>query len=87
LDRRWTEKIASPSQGYEQAKVPIRGLEQHPETKSRWAQMARSAKRVMWFLSERRYVANVKKMLEWLKQPGRSPYDETRKQKLRPLAK
>src|SRR6266851_8760822 len=37
----------------------IRELEQNPETKSRWAQMARSGKRVMRFLSERRYVANV----------------------------
>ena len=37
----------------------IRGLEQNPQTKSRWAQMARSGKKVMQFLSERRYVANV----------------------------
>jgi hypothetical protein len=37
----------------------IRGLEQNPETKSRWAQMARSGKNVMQFLSEGRYVANV----------------------------
>jgi hypothetical protein len=37
----------------------IRGLEQNPETKSRWAQMARSGKRVMQFLSDGRYVANV----------------------------
>ena len=37
----------------------IRGLEQNPETKSRWAQMARSGVRVMQFLSEGRYVANV----------------------------
>ncbi|MGD0956544.1 MAG: hypothetical protein ABR953_06890 [Candidatus Acidiferrales bacterium] len=36
-----------------------RGLEQNPETKSRWAQMARSGKKVMQFLSEGRYVANV----------------------------
>jgi hypothetical protein len=40
--------------GYE-----IRGLEQNPETKSRWAQMARAGKKVMQFLSEGRYVANV----------------------------
>jgi hypothetical protein len=32
----------------------IRGLEQNPETKSRWAQMARSGKKVMQFLSEGR---------------------------------
>ena len=37
----------------------IRGLEQNPETKSRWAQMARSGKKVMQFLSEGRYFANV----------------------------
>jgi hypothetical protein len=37
----------------------IRGLEQNPETKSRWAQMARSGKKIMQFLSEGRYVANV----------------------------
>jgi len=37
----------------------IRGLEQNPDTKSQWAQMARSGKKVMQFLSEGRYVANV----------------------------
>ena len=37
----------------------IRGLEQNPQTKSRWAQMARSGKKVMQFLSEGRSVANV----------------------------
>jgi len=37
----------------------IRGLEQNPETKSRCAQMARSGKKVMRFLSEGHYVANV----------------------------
>jgi len=38
----------------------VRGLEQNPQTKSRWAQMARSGKKVMQFLSEEgRYVANV----------------------------
>jgi len=37
----------------------IRGLEQNPKTKSRWAEMARSGKKVMQFLSEGRYVANV----------------------------
>jgi len=31
----------------------IRGLEQNPDTKSRWAQMARSGKKVMQFLSTR----------------------------------
>ena len=37
----------------------IRGLEQNPNTRSRWAQLARSGKKVMQFLSEGRYVANV----------------------------
>ena len=37
----------------------IRGLEQNPETKSRWARMAREGKKVMQFLIEGRYVANV----------------------------
>jgi len=37
----------------------IRGLEQNPDTKSRWAQMARAGKKVMQFLREGRYVANV----------------------------
>ena len=37
----------------------IRGLEQNPQTKSRWAQLARSGRKVMQFLSDGRYVANV----------------------------
>jgi hypothetical protein len=35
----------------------LRGLEQNPETKSRWAAMARSGKKVMQFLEGGRYVA------------------------------
>jgi hypothetical protein len=37
----------------------VRGLEQNSQTKSRWAQLARSGKKVMQFLSEGRYVAVV----------------------------
>ena len=37
----------------------IRGLEQNPDTKSRWAQLSRSGKKVMQFLSDGRYAANV----------------------------
>jgi hypothetical protein len=37
----------------------IRGLEQNSETKSEWARMARSGKKVMQFLMEGRYIANV----------------------------
>ncbi len=37
----------------------IWGLEQNPDTKSRWAKLARSGKKVMQFLSGGRYVAVV----------------------------
>jgi hypothetical protein len=37
----------------------LRGLEQNPETKSRWAAMARSGKKVMQFLEGGRYIAVV----------------------------
>ena len=37
----------------------IRRLEQNPETKSRWARMARAGEKVMQFLSAGRYMANV----------------------------
>jgi len=35
----------------------IRGLEQNPETKSRWAQLARVGKKVMQFIGENGYIA------------------------------
>jgi hypothetical protein len=37
----------------------LRGLEQNPETASRWAQLARQGKKVMQFLRQRRYIAVV----------------------------
>lgn len=37
----------------------LRGLEQNPKTSSRWAQLAREGKKVMQFLSDGRYIANV----------------------------
>lgn len=37
----------------------IRGLEQNPDTRSEWAKAARSGKKVMQFLTEGRYAANV----------------------------
>jgi hypothetical protein len=37
----------------------LRGLEQNPDTKSRWAAMARAGKKVMQFLHGGRYVAVV----------------------------
>ena len=54
----------TPKQGLRQVDFvfdgdEIRGLEQNPKTKSRWAEMARCGKKVMQFLSEGHYVANV----------------------------
>src|ERR1700730_5205845 len=51
----------------------IRGLEQNPDTNSRWAQMARAGKKVMQSLSEGRYVPNVAggKVTLYEKKPGR----------------
>ncbi len=37
----------------------VRGVEQNHATKSRWAQMARSGRKVMQFLDGGRYIANV----------------------------
>ena len=37
----------------------IRGLEQNPETQSRWAQLARAGQKVMQFLVDGRYIGNV----------------------------
>ena len=37
--------------------TPYRGLEQNPQTKSRWAELARNGAKVMQFLSAGRYVA------------------------------
>ena len=37
----------------------LRGLEQNPATKSRWAELAQSGQKVMQFLSGGRYIANV----------------------------
>lgn len=52
--KRWLRQVDFVFDGNE-----IRGLEQNPQTKSRWAQMARSGVKVMQFLSGGRYVANV----------------------------
>jgi hypothetical protein len=38
---------------------PLRGIEQNPDTKSRWAEMARAGQKVMQFTSGGRYLANV----------------------------
>jgi len=38
---------------------PYRGIEQNPETKSRWAELARAGQKVMQFTQAGRYLANV----------------------------
>jgi hypothetical protein len=44
---------------FEAAGQELRGLEQNPDTKSRWAQLARKGAKVMQFLSGGRYLAVV----------------------------
>ena len=44
---------------FEFAGEALRGIEQNPETRSRWAELARAGKKVMQFTSGGRYVANV----------------------------
>jgi hypothetical protein len=56
---RLTPKLRLRDVDFEFEENRFRGLEQNPETKSRWAQMARAGEKVMQFLSEGRYVANV----------------------------
>ena len=38
---------------------PLRGIEQNPETASRWAKLAREGHQVMQFTAGGRYIANV----------------------------
>lgn len=44
---------------FEFAGEALRGIEQNPETKSRWAELARTGQKVMQFTSGGRYLANV----------------------------
>ncbi|MBP1596784.1 MAG: hypothetical protein H6Q05_2161 [Acidobacteria bacterium] len=44
---------------FEYASHHVDGIEQNPETASRWALLAREGKRVMQFTVGRRYIANV----------------------------
>jgi hypothetical protein len=44
---------------FEFAGVSYRGLEQNPETSSRWAQLARRGAKVMQFLAGGRYLAAI----------------------------
>ncbi len=44
---------------FEYDSFQIDGIEQNPETGSRWALLAREGKRIMQFSCERRYIGNV----------------------------
>ena len=52
--RRWLKQVDFRFEDRE-----LRGLEQNPDTKSKWAAMARDGKKVMQFLDGGRYVAVV----------------------------
>ena len=56
---RRTAKRALAQVDFEWAGQTVRGLEQNPQTQSRWAQMARKGAKVMQFLSGGRYIAVV----------------------------
>ncbi len=44
---------------FQAAGYRLDGIEQNPQTGSRWAQLAREGKRIMQFSVNRRYVSNV----------------------------
>jgi hypothetical protein len=56
---RRTQKRGLAQVDFEFAGEMLRGLEQNPQTTSRWAQMARKGAKVMQFLAAGRYVAVV----------------------------
>jgi hypothetical protein len=56
---RRTSRLRLREVGFQFEGHELRGLEQNPETGSRWAQLARQGKKVMQFLEQRRYVAVV----------------------------
>ena len=64
LERKSYPVLKTPKKGLRQVDFVfdgrrIRGLEQNSETRSRWAQMAASGKKVMQFLSHGRYIGGV----------------------------
>jgi hypothetical protein len=56
---RRTAKRGLAQVDFEFAGQPIRGLEQNPQTKSRWAELARKGSKIMQFLAAARYIAAV----------------------------
>ncbi len=66
---------------FEFAGESLRGIEQNPETKSRWAELARAGQKVMQFTSGRRYLANVANgKLTLYRKPGPTEKKETIRQ-------
>jgi hypothetical protein len=62
-DKRYPVKRTSKSRlrqvDFEFRVERLRGLEQNPNTNSRWAQLAREGRKVMQFLNAGQYIANV----------------------------
>ena len=62
-DKRYPVKRTSKSRlrqvDFEYEGEKLRGLEQNPNTDSRWAKLAREGKKVMQFLNAGKYIANV----------------------------
>src|SRR5438552_16298304 len=56
---RRTSRSKSREVGFQFEGHELRGLEQNPETASRWAQLARQGKKIMQFLQQRRYIVVV----------------------------
>ncbi len=56
---RRTAKTRLAQIDFEVAGQSVRGLEQNPNTQSRWAQFARKGAKVMQFLSNGRYIAAI----------------------------
>jgi hypothetical protein len=54
-----TRRSKLPEVDFRLEQQALRGLEQNPNTNSRWAQLAREGKKVMQFLSDDRYIASV----------------------------
>ena len=56
---RWTAKKNLRQIEFRIGDEGVRGIEQNPKTASRWAQLARKGHKVMQFLMQGRYFANV----------------------------
>jgi hypothetical protein len=67
---RRTERRRLRQVDFEVSGEALRGIEQNPETKSRWAELARAGKKVMQFTTGGRYLANVTEgKVTWYRKP------------------